>query len=96
MLDLFWHKFELQNLWLGKPVALTDDLMFSTSWLLGCYSLYSGYKVFISVLLNREDEKKLGYQQIHGRTFRQTLRIIFGSDLTLMLLPTKPERLRHS
>jgi hypothetical protein len=97
---IFTHKFDIENIWYGKPLAIVDDLLISSSWGLGCYTLFLAFDAGTKVLLDRahtDNSQPRKYNQLRkeyhrSRGFLQSIEIIFGEDLTLFWLPVAARR----
>ena len=97
LINIFTHKFDIENLWMGKPLAFVDDILITSSWGFFAYAFFVAYytsmKVYLDctvIFTNKRDEQPPTPPV--KRSLMQTLNLIFGRDLILMWLPVKARR----
>jgi len=62
------------------------------SWGFAIYGLFMAFDCFTKVLLNRKHDENWFKTNRKSRKFRETIKIIFGSDLILFWLPILARR----
>ncbi len=53
LINIFTHKFDIENLWIGKPLAFVDDILITSSWGFFAYAFFVAYYTCMKVYLDR-------------------------------------------